>query len=133
MSREFSIANLRRDVEDSAARFGLPAGFEARFAKQALDARELGVSLQTLAPGQRSPFAHRHPEQPEELYVVVAGGGPITVDGAEHPLSAWDAVHVAGPATRSFAAGDEGLEVLAFGFLEPSDAEMIDLAARETT
>lgn len=127
MSRDFSITNLRRDVENSAAKFGLPDAFQARFAKRTLEARELGVSLQTLGPRQRSPFAHRHREQPEELYVVVDGGGSITIDDAEHPLSAWDVVHVAGPLARSFSAGDEGLEFLAFGYLNPSDSELIEL------
>lgn len=129
MTRDFSITNLRRDVENSAARFGLPDAFEARFAKQHLDARELGVSLQTLAPGQRSPFAHRHREQPEELYVVVAGAGSITLDGVDQALSAWDVVHVAGPVTRSFSAGEQGLEFLAFGHLQPSDSELVQLEA----
>ena len=126
MSDNFSITNLRRDVENSAAKFGMPDTFEARFAKQELDARELGVSLQRLDAGESSPFAHRHPEQPEELYVVVAGSGTIILDGDDHEISTWDVVHVAGPVTRSFTAGDEGLEFLAFGQIHPADAEMID-------
>lgn len=126
MSDRFSITNLR-DLENSAAKFGLPDTFEARFAKNALDARELGVSLQKLSAGERAPFAHRHKEQPEELYVVVAGGGTVTVDGKEQAVSAWDVVHVAGSAVRSFAAGDDGLEFLAFGEIQPSDdAEMVE-------
>ncbi len=124
---DFSITNLRSDVENAAAKFGLPAGFEAHFAKGSLEAQELGVSLQSIGPGERSPFAHRHSEQPEELYVVVAGSGTISVDGDEHPLSTWDVVHVAGPVARAFAAGDEGLEFLAFGQIHPADAELIQL------
>jgi uncharacterized cupin superfamily protein len=127
MSDNFSITNLRRDVENSAAKFGMPDMFEARFAKQKLDARELGVSLQRLEAGQSSPFAHRHPKQPEELYVVIAGGGTITLDDNDHSISTWDVVHVAGPITRSFTAGDDGLEFLAFGQIHPSDAEMVNL------
>lgn len=127
MSANFSITNLRRDVENSAVKFGMPDTFEARFAKQQLDARELGVSLQRLEAGESSPFAHRHPKQPEELYVVVAGGGMITLDDEVQAISTWDVIHVAGPVTRSFTAGDRGLEFLAFGQIHPADAELVDL------
>ena len=127
MSKDFSRTNLRTDVENAAAKFGLPDSFEAHFAKSELDARELGVSLQRIEAGASMPFAHRHPEQPEELYVVVAGGGTITIDGTEHPLETWDAVHVAGPVARSFAAGDDGLEFLAFGPIHPTDFELLEL------
>ena len=122
----FSKTNLR-ELDDMAPKFGLPEGFEARFAKRALDATELAVSLQKLGPNQVSPFAHRHTEQPEELYVVVAGGGTIVLDGENVGLAPWDAVRVAGPVTRSFAAGPDGLELLAFGRSAPSDAEIVQL------
>ena len=131
VSSDFSKANLRTDVENAAAKFGLPPPFEARFAKQSLDASELGVSLQKIGAGKSSPFAHRHKEQPEELYVVVAGSGTITVDGVEHPIAAWDAIHVAGPVTRAFAAGDEDLEFLAFGQIHPTDSELIETTSDE--
>ena len=123
---DFSKTNLRA-LDNMAPKFGLPEGFEARFAKSALDAAELAVSLQKLGPNQVSPFAHRHKEQPEELYVVVAGSGTITIDDAPQPLATWDVIHVAGPTLRSFAAGPDGLEFLAFGQNGPSDAELIQL------
>lgn len=122
----FSKTNLR-ELDDMAPKFGLPEGFEARFAKRALDATELAVSLQKLGPGQAQPFAHRHSEQPEELYVVVAGRGTITIDGEGVEIALWDVVRVAGPVTRSFAAGPDGLELLAFGRSSPSDAEIVQL------
>jgi uncharacterized cupin superfamily protein len=128
VSENFSKTNLRREVENSAAAFGLPEGFEAHFARQALEARDLGVSLQKLDPRTTSPFAHRHSEQPEEIYVVVAGSGRIIVDGEEHEVRAWDAIHVAGSVSRHFSAGDDGLELLAFGRISrESDAEIIPL------
>ena len=120
----FSKANLRA-LENMAPKFGLPEGFEARFAKSALDAAELAVSLQKLGPNQVSPFAHRHKEQPEELYLVVAGSGSIVLDGEDIELAPWDVVRVAGPVTRSFVAGPEGLEFVAFGRSSPSDAEIV--------
>ncbi len=123
---DFSKTNLRA-LEDMAPKFGLPEGFEARFAKSVLDASELAVSLQKLGPKQSSPFAHRHNEQPEELYVVVAGSGSIVLDGDAVELAPWDVVRVAGPVTRSFVAGPDGLEFVAFGRSSPSDAEIVQL------
>lgn len=122
----FAKTNLR-ELDDMAPKFGLPEGFEARFAKRALDATELAVSLQKLGPDQAQPFAHRHKEQPEELYVVVAGSGTITIDGEPQSLATWDVVRVAGLSVRSFTAGPDGLEVLAFGRSEPPDSELIPL------
>jgi uncharacterized cupin superfamily protein len=126
VSRSFSKANLRRDVENSAEKFGLPATFQARFAKSVLEARDIGVSLQAIAPGESMPFAHRHKEQPEEIYVVVAGSGTLTIDQTEHPVEEWDVVHVAGHHARHFAAGPDGIEFIAFGRIgDESDAELI--------
>ena len=122
----FSKTNLR-ELDDMAPKFGLPEGFEARFAKSALEASELAVSIQKLGPNQVSPFAHRHKEQPEELYVVVAGSGTIVLDGEGVELAPWDVVRVAGHVTRSFAAGPDGLELLAFGRSGPADAEIVQL------
>ena len=128
MNATFSKTNVRRDVENAAPKFGLPETFEARFAKTVLEAKDLGVSLQAIAAGETMPFAHSHKEQPEEIYVVVAGSGTITVDGTEHEVGEWDVLHVAGPVTRHFAAGADGLEFLAFGRIgEGSDAEMVSL------
>jgi hypothetical protein len=42
-----------------------------RFARNALESPELGVSHFTYEPGARKPFGHRHREQ-EELYELVA-------------------------------------------------------------
>jgi uncharacterized cupin superfamily protein len=120
------MANLRRDVENAAEKFGMPPTFQARFAKKVLEATDIGVSLQAIAPGESMPFAHRHKEQPEEIYVVVAGSGTLTLDEEEHPVQEWDVVHVAGPVARHFAAGEDGLEFLAFGRIsDESDSELI--------
>jgi uncharacterized cupin superfamily protein len=122
---DFSIVNLLSDVEDSAPKFGLAPDLEARFAKHALEAKHLGVSYQRLAPGKSSPFAHRHGEQAEELYVVVAGSGAVVLDDEHRDLAAWDVVHVDGPVARSFEAGPDGLTLLAFGEIDRDDAEII--------
>jgi quercetin dioxygenase-like cupin family protein len=124
---DFSIVNLRADVDDAGPAFGFEGKLEARFAKRALEAQRLGVSYQRLEPGEASPFAHRHPQQPEELYVVVAGEGRIRLDGELHDVKTWDAIHVAGPVVRSWEAGPFGLTLLAFGEIAPDDVEMLQL------
>ena len=123
---DFSIANLRSDVEDSAQKFGFSPTLEARFGKKDLESERLSVSYQRVAPNETSPFAHRHKEQAEEIYVVVEGSGRVLLDGDAHDLEEWDAVRVAGPVVRSFEAGSDGLSILAFGEINPAnDAELI--------
>ena len=124
----FSIANLRSDVKDSAEQFGFSPTLEARFAKGVLEAEHLGVSYQRVAPDEKSPFAHKHPKQAEELYVVVAGDGRVVLDDEPRDVTTWDVVRVAGPVVRSFEAGPDGLTLLAFGEIHPDDAEIIPSA-----
>jgi quercetin dioxygenase-like cupin family protein len=108
-----TIVNLK-DVEDSAVRFGLSPQLETRFARDALGCEQVGLSYQRLAPGVSQPFAHRHASH-EELYVVVGGSGRVSLDGDVSELRRWDAVRVAPETVRSFAAGPEGLELIAVG------------------
>jgi len=123
---DYSIANLRSDVEDSAQKFGFSPTLEARFGKKNLESERLSVSYQRVAPNETSPFAHRHKEQAEEIYVVVDGTGRVLLDGEAHDVEEWDAVRVAGPIVRSFEAGSDGLVILAFGEINPAnDAELI--------
>jgi mannose-6-phosphate isomerase-like protein (cupin superfamily) len=110
---DYAIVNLRK-VEDSAPKFGLGETMQARFPREQLDADSVSVSLQRVAPNARQPFAHRHGEQ-EEIYVVVDGGGQVTLDEEPHELRPWDAVRVAPGVLRLFEAGPDGLEFLAFG------------------
>jgi mannose-6-phosphate isomerase-like protein (cupin superfamily) len=109
----FTLANLR-EVEDSAVAFGFSPALEARFARGALETAEVGISYQRLAPGARMPFGHRHGQQ-EEVYVVLGGGGKAAVDDEIVEVRPLDALRVAPEAARSFEAGPEGLELLAFG------------------
>jgi mannose-6-phosphate isomerase-like protein (cupin superfamily) len=110
---DYTIKNLK-DVEDSAVKFGLSPELEARFAGSALELRNSGISYQRLGPGYRLPFGHRHQQQ-EELYVILSGGGRARLDDDLVELRRWDAVRVPKETTRSFEAGPEGLELLAFG------------------
>lgn len=98
-----------------------------RFARQALDSPELGVSRFTYEPGARMPWAHRHREQ-EEAYVVVAGSGRAKLDDEIVELAPWDVLRVAPQVIRSFEAGPDGLDILCIGGRKPrvGDAERFE-------
>ena len=94
------------------------AGVAWRFAREALESLELGVSRFTYEPSGRMPWAHRHRVQ-EEVYVVVGGSGRAMLDGEVVDLSAWDVLRVAPAVVRSFEAGPEGLDVICIGGKRP--------------
>ena len=77
------------------------------------------------APSFRSPIAHRHTTQ-EEAYVVVAGGGRVKIEDEVRELKQWDALRLPAATARAFEAGPEGLELVAIGFGEGGEAEMIE-------
>jgi quercetin dioxygenase-like cupin family protein len=97
-------------------------GIEGRFGRTKLEARDIGVSHWRYAPDFQSPVGHRHREQ-EEAYVVVAGSGRILLDGDVHELALWDTVRVAPEVLRAFAAGPDGLEVIAVGGPKPEGGD----------
>ena len=121
----FSIVNMMQ-IDDAVA--GRVPGLEGRFARAQLDSRDLGVSHFRYAPDLRSSMGHRHGVQ-EEVYIVVAGGGQILLDGQVHELRHWDIVRVAPEVVRAFAAGSDGLELVAVGGPKPEgqDGEMIEV------
>jgi quercetin dioxygenase-like cupin family protein len=121
----YTTTNLRRDVEDQAAKFDMPEGLESRFARSPLGGETLGVTLFTLAPGFRMPFGHKHDQQ-EEAYVVVRGSARIKVDDDVVELGEWDAIRFDKDVMRNVEAGPDGLEYLAFSAGDdPRDAEMV--------
>ena len=113
----YTIVNLR-EVEDMAPRFGLSPGLESRFARRPLGLERSGISHFRIAPDFRMPFGHRHREQ-EEVYLVLGGTLRVKVEDEVVELGPLDAIRVAPETMRSFEAGVEGAEVLAFG--APSD------------
>ena len=121
----FTIINLL-EVEDSVS--GRVEGLEGRFARTRLDSRDLGVSHFRYAPNLRGSTGHRHGTQ-EEAYVVVAGAGRVLLDGTVHELRQWDVVRVAPEVVRAFAAGADGLELIAIGGPKPpgGDGEMLEV------
>jgi mannose-6-phosphate isomerase-like protein (cupin superfamily) len=119
----YSIKNLR-DVKDMAPDFGFAEVQEAHFAHQELDAESTGFSLIVVKPGKRQAFAHKHDEA-EEVYVVVGGSGRAKLDDDVKEIGRLDAIRVAPGVVRTSEAGDEGLELLAFGPRHEGDGEIV--------
>ena len=113
-----------RSVENAAEKFGMPPELEARFARSALGLQKSGVSLFKAGPGFQVPWGHRHRDQ-EEVYLVVSGSAIVQFEDEAVELGEWDAVRIPADVARSFQAGPEGAELLAFGAGEQGDAEMI--------
>ena len=78
--------------------------------------RWAGLNHVTLPPGGSGAPAHCHALE-EELFVVLAGSGTVTLGEDEHPLRAGSIV-ARPPATgvaHALRAGEEGLSYLAYG------------------
>jgi mannose-6-phosphate isomerase-like protein (cupin superfamily) len=120
---DYTIKNLR-EVEDQAPNFGFEAVQEARFPWRELDARDTGLAYHRIKPGQHG-FAHRH-EAAEEIYVVLTGGGRVKLDDEIVEIGPLDAVRVAPHVARAFQAGDDGLDLLAFGPHHERDGEVLE-------
>jgi len=115
--------DLSKDAE-LLGRYELAEVDEARYVREQLGARQIGLTHYRLRPGRSQGWAHRHGVA-EEIYVVLGGGGTIAVDDERLELSPLDAVRVAPGSARELAAGGDGLEVLAFGSHVPGDGEMV--------
>lgn len=123
MSPPYTHKNLM-DVHDAAPDLELDEWQESRFSTADLDAEHAGVTHHRIKPGTRQGFAHRH-ERAEELYVVLAGAGRVKLDDDIVDLRPLDAVRVAPQVFRSWEAGPDGLELLAFGARVQDEAEFI--------
>jgi mannose-6-phosphate isomerase-like protein (cupin superfamily) len=102
------------DIEDSAQKFGLAPGLEARFGRRPLGSEIVAVSRETLAPGFRVPFGHMHRDQ-EEIYVVLRGSGRIKIEDEILDLAEGDIVRLGPGVWRCTEAGPDGLQYLAVG------------------
>ena len=120
----YTLKNLG-DVQDVAVDGGFSDNQEARFAGKDLGLEQLGVSHQLVKPGKHHAFGHRHKEA-EEVYVVLAGGGKVHLDGEELGVECLDAIRVGPEVTRGFEAGDDGLELIVFSKNAPGDAEIVE-------
>jgi mannose-6-phosphate isomerase-like protein (cupin superfamily) len=119
----FSKKNLKQ-VKDRAPEFGFGDIQEARFAHGDLEAQDTGLSYIALRPGKRQGFAHKH-ENAEEIYVILYGTGRMKLDDEIIDVGTMDAIRVAPTVVRAFEAGDDGLEILAFGPRKEGDGEII--------
>ena len=124
MAEPWTKLNLD-DVEDAAVANGFGERWEARVARQDLDAERTGLTLFRIRPGRRSPFVHRHREA-EEIYVVLSGEGTVKLGDELRPVRALDAIRIAPEVPRAFEAGADGLELLVCGAHHEGDGEPVD-------
>jgi mannose-6-phosphate isomerase-like protein (cupin superfamily) len=118
----YTVVNLM-EVEDQAPKFGYAPNLESRFARKSLELENSGLSHYRVAPGYRVPFGHRHTEQ-EEVYLVVSGSARVKLDDEILELAQWDAVRIPTGVMRSFGAGPDGAEILAFGAPNTDNADI---------
>jgi uncharacterized cupin superfamily protein len=123
---DYTLINLKADVDDQAVNFGLSPNLESRMARVPLGLENSGVSYIRIAPGFRIPFGHKHKQQ-EEVYVLVNGSARIKIDDEIRDLKQWDAVRLHRDTLRGFEAGDEGAEIIAIGAPNtgPGDADVV--------
>ncbi len=99
----YTIVNLK-EVEDQAPNFGLAPDFEARFARVALEAEQVGLTYQRLSPNITVPWGHTHKTQ-EEVFLVLSGSVEVKVGDEVKELGPWDAIRVAKDTPRGFRVG----------------------------
>lgn len=97
---------------DELGGFELPMGGGATvkgkvFTGAALKSTGMEMSLQTMAPGQESPFVHAHKKH-EELYMVIKGEGEFKVDDKVFPIAEGSLVRIAPAGKRSLRNTGEG-------------------------
>lgn len=104
----------RRDVSAREAHEG-DIHFARRVLGAAAGARRIGCSHYLVPAGARQMPVHVHGDE-EEICFVLDGGGLSWQRGAACEVRPGDAViHRAGADPHTFLAGDQGLELLAFG------------------
>ena len=88
----------------------------------AVGSRTTGLKHVTVAPGKLAAPPHCHTAE-EELFVVLTGDGTLELGEEELPVGAGHVV-ARPPGTgvaHAFRAGEDGLEVLAYGTRDPGD------------
>jgi quercetin dioxygenase-like cupin family protein len=113
-------------VTDLAPNLGVGETQEVRFARADLDAEHVGFTHHRVKPGTRQGIGHKHDHpEAEEVYVVISGSGRVKLDDETFELAPLDALRVAPEVMRSFEAGPDGIEFLAFGPRHDGDGEAI--------
>ena len=111
---DYTLLNLRTDVEDMAPKFEMGEGIEAHFGRKPLGLAKSGLSYFKLGPDYRLGFGHTHSEQ-EEIYLVVSGTARLKLDDEEVELGALDAVRIPRGGHAQHGGRPEGAELIAFG------------------
>ena len=119
---DFAKKNLN-DLEDAAVEGGFSDVQSARFAGADLGCEGIGLALEGVKPNCRQAFGHVH-EKAEEVYVIVKGSGRMKLGDELIDVGPMDAIRVAPEVWRSFEAGPEGLEILAFGTRHDKDGDI---------
>lgn len=85
-----------------------------------LKATGMEMSLQTMAPGEASPFLHAHKKH-EELYMIIKGEGEFTVDGETVQVSEGSLVRVAPAGKRALRnTGKDNMVVMCIQYMADS-------------
>ncbi len=122
MTTPYTHKNLA-EVKDSAPEFGFGEHGEVRFARDDFDAQDTGFTYHRTNPNVHGGLGHRH-QAAEEVYVVLSGSGRVKLDDDIVELRRLDTIRVAPAVWRSFSAGPEGLEMIAFGPRHDGDGEV---------
>ena len=120
---DYTVVNLKRDVEDQAPKFGFSPSLESRFARVPLELSNSGLSYYKVEPNYRVPFGHVHSTQ-EEVYLVLSGSARLKVGEDVVEAGQWDAVRVPPGTWRGMEAGEQGAEILAFGAPNTDNADI---------
>lgn len=99
-------------------------GLEARGLRDPSGATQTGGMLHKLAAGVRQPFGHVHNEA-EEVFLVLSGSGRVNLGDEIVELHARDLIRVAPELPRCFEAGDNGIEILAYGPHKQGDGRIL--------
>ena len=110
------------DIADQAPGFGVDS-LEARSARTELGADAIGLTSYKVKPGRRVGFGHSH-DVVEEVYLVASGSGRFKLDDDVIDVGPGELVYCPPQVVREWEAGDDGLELIAFGGQAEGDATM---------
>jgi quercetin dioxygenase-like cupin family protein len=110
------------DIEDQAPSYGVDS-LEARPARGELGAKAIGLTEYRMKPGRRVGFGHSH-DAVEEVYLVTSGSGRFKLDDDLVEVGAGELVYCRPDVVREWEAGEDGLEVVAFGAHAEDDGNM---------
>jgi quercetin dioxygenase-like cupin family protein len=108
MATRFTVVDVE-DVEPAG-----PAG-AVRFLRRAVGATAFGFNWFELPPGAAGPEHDETGSEQEEVMIVLAGAGTLTIDGEPVSLAPRRIVRLDPEAVRQVRAGDEGITFVSIG------------------